>query len=272
MLGTGGGVPPVGCWVPTGAEWRRIAKMGNFGLRYMVVGPDSLELDDSVAFDLTFRDVVNSFYQNNVKLALGHFQHQDPALSARRTSDVVEYVQCAYGPSPDILITDHLFNDMPRNFKHSWRTPEERSRRDREVGDFLALPWRDQDLEQLLGPIPATLVREALNGRMTPVLNFDGDHVDLAICRRLVEYLGSQRMMAITDHTDSDVMANEQLSLRPGSSLRYRSDGIVAAGSSGLDVQRRNMAAIGLSSEDITNLFENVPRRVFSRQVCVAPS
>lgn len=272
MLGPAGGVPPAGRWVPTSEEWQRIAALGEFGLQYIVIGPDSLELDDPVASGLTFRDVVDCFYQHNVKLALGHFGHQDPELSARRTVDVVEYIQYTYGPSPDILITDHLFNDMPRNFKHAWRTPEENSMRDREVSDFLALPWRYDNLDEILGPVPATLIREALHGRLTPVLNFDGDHVDLAICRRVVEYLGSQRMMAITDHTDSDVMAGEKLSFRPDSSLRYRSDGAVAAGSSGLDVQRRNMASIGLSSEDVTDLFANVPRRVLSQQVCVARS
>lgn len=272
MLGTGGGVPPVGCWVPTGEEWRQIASFGDLGLKYMVIGPDALDLDDRVARGLTFRELIDCFYQQDVKLALGHFQHQDPVLSARRSSEVVDYIQSAYGPSPEILITDHLFNDMPRSFTHSWRTPDERRRREHEVAEFLTRPWRDDDLEEILGPVPAVLLREASNGRLVPVLNFDGEHVDLEICRRVVDYLGSWRMMAITDHTDSEIMAGERLSMRPGSNLRFRQDGVVAAGSSGLDVQRGNMTSIGLARQDIANLFMNVPRRVLSRRVCAAPS
>lgn len=269
MLGTSGGVPVAGCWSPTALEWRQIASLGQIGLRYMVIGPDACQLDDIVAENLRLRDVIDLFYTNNVKLALGHFQHTHPGLSARRTEEVIEYIQDVYGPSPDIVITDHLFNDMPRAFTHAWRTPEEKVRRANELATFLEHKWTDSSIEQLLGAVPAVLLRAARRGRLTPVLNFDGDHVDLAVCQRVVEYLGSDRMMAITDHTETNIMAGEALVSHCWSTLRYRRDGIVAAGSSPPEVHRRNMASVGLTDEDIDNLMRAVADRVLNSVVSV---
>ena len=267
MLGSHGGVPASGCWSPSSGEWRTIAAMGDVGLQYMVIGPDAVDLDESVDGEFSFRDIIDELYSHGVKLALGHFVRNDPVESARRTQAVIDYVQQTYGPCPDALITDHLFNDMPRLFVHAWRTAEECVRRTDELARFLAQPWTEDTIDEVLGPVPGTLLRAALNDQLVPALNFDGDHVDLAICQRVVKFLGAGRLLAITDHTECDTMADEDLHRREGSSLLYRRDGLVAAGSRGLSEQRRNMASIGMSAGEIDDVLQNVPSRVLEHRV-----
>lgn len=262
LLGLSGGVPQAGCWTPSAAEWLGLAELGLLGLSYIVMAPDAMELTDELESGVCFRDVIDAFYLNGVKLALGHFRHDDPELSARRTERVVDYIQARYGPSSQIVITDHLFNDMPRLFTHAWRTPAEKERRDAELKEFLATEWTASSLSALLGPVPATLLRAAAEGRLTPTLNFDGEHVDLEICRRTVEFVGSERLIAITDDTESTEMAGESLSRRPGSTLLFRDDGKVAAGSSGVGVQAENMRLIGIADADLANLLGGVARSV----------
>jgi phosphoheptose isomerase/N-acetylglucosamine-6-phosphate deacetylase len=267
LLGLLGGVPPAGCWTPTPDEWAQLAEFGELGLRYVVMAPDGARLEDEIEPGTSFRDVVDAFYTHGVKLALGHFRHDDPAESARRTERLIDYVQQRYGPSPELLITDHLFNDMPRAFTHAWRTPEQRRNRRRELDAFLAHAWTEESLERLLGPVPAVLLKAAAADRLRPTLNFDGDHVDLAICQRTVEFLGPERLIAITDDTERLEMAGESLHRREWSSLLFRDDGKVAAGSSGIAVQLRNIRSLGLTAEDAVNLVARVPQAVLEAPV-----
>jgi phosphoheptose isomerase/N-acetylglucosamine-6-phosphate deacetylase len=262
LLGSSGGVPQAGCWTPSSAEWVELAELGPLGLSYIVMAPDAMELTDELQPGVLFRDVIDAFYLNGVKLALGHFRHDDPELSACRTERVIDYIQARYGPSPSIVITDHLYNDMPRQFTHAWRTPAERARRDAELKEFFAGDWTISSLSGLLGPVPAALLRAAAEGRLTPTLNFDGEHVDLEICRRTVEFLGCDRLIAITDDTESAEMAGESLSRHQGSTLLFRDDGKVAAGSSGIVVQAENMRSIGIADADLANLLGKVARSV----------
>ncbi|MFE7676277.1 hypothetical protein ACFU5N_29220 [Streptomyces albidoflavus] len=260
LLGRTGGIPPLGCWTPTTAEWRAIASLGPLGLRYLVIAPDAAELDEYVGEGMTFRDLVDLLAHNGVKLALGHFQAKDPHLAAARTKRLIDYVNERYGPAPEALVTDHLYNDMPRNFTHAWRTEQERARRDEELAAFLQRAWTPENLADVLGPVPAVLVQAAKDGLLLPMLNFDGAHVDLEICRRTVEYLGPERIIAITDHIETGRMAGSALHERPGSTLRYRDDGRVAAGSCDLDTQIRHMRRIGLDDQAVAHLTVHTPR------------
>jgi len=262
LLGSSGGVPEAGCWRPDAGEWMELAELGTLGLSYIVMAPDAMDLTDELESGLVFRDVIDAFYLNGVKLALGHFRHDDAELSAHRTERVIDYIQARYGPSPLIVITDHLYNDMPRQFTHAWRTAEEKAGREAELKAFLANRWTASSLPSLLGPVPALLLRAAAEGRLTPALNFDGEHVDLEICRRTVEFLGPERIIAITDDTESAEMAGESLSKRPGSTLLFRDDGRVAAGSSGAVVQERNMRSIGIADADLASLLGGVAHSV----------
>lgn len=255
LLGTSGGVPPAGCWMPDTQMWSRIAALGDHGLRYVVIAPDAVELDGLVGAGLTFAALIEMFYQHGVRLALGHFRHEDPWESARRTQDVIDFVERLTDGQRDALVTDHLFNDMPRAFQHAWRTAEERDRRDDELTAFLAKEWTADTLDHVLGPVPAVIVTAARAGRILPMLNFDGDHVDLEVCRRTVEYVGADRLIAITDHIEVLEMAGERLVSAEASSLRLRSDGRVAAGSTNIDGQTRNMRSMGLRDGQIDHLL-----------------
>jgi phosphoheptose isomerase/N-acetylglucosamine-6-phosphate deacetylase len=267
LLGSSGGVPEAGCWPPSAAEWIELGELGRLGLSYVVIAPDAMGLTEELEGGLVFRDVIDGFCLNGVKLALGHFRHDDPELSARRAERVIDYVQARYGPSPRMVITDHLYNDMPRGFTHAWRSPEEELKRDAEVKEFLAREWTAPELPELVGPVPAVLLRAAAEERLTPTLNFDGEHVDLEVCRRTVEFLGCERLIAITDDTEAAEMAGESLTKRPGSTLLFRDDGRVAAGSSGVAAQERNLRSLGLSASDRANLLGTVARAVLDVDV-----
>lgn len=264
LLGSSGGVPEAGCWQPSAAEWMGLAELGMLGLSYIVMAPDALDLTDALEPGLLFRDLIDAFYLSGVKLALGHFRHDDPEGSARRAERLIDYIQARYGPSPLILVTDHLYNDMPRRFTHAWRTDEEKGRREAELEQFLAEEWTESSLPELLGEVAAMLLRAAADGRLTPTLNFDGEHVDLEICRRTVEFLGVERLIAITDDTESLEMAGESLYRRSGSTLLFRDDGRVAAGSGGVATQERNLRSIDFADAERASLLGGVARAVLA--------
>ncbi|NUT96396.1 MAG: hypothetical protein HOY78_30650 [Saccharothrix sp.] len=245
LLGRSGGVPPRGIWSPNAEQWAKIAGLGGHGLRYVVIAPDGGDLDDHLEHDITFRDIVDLFCADGVRLALGHFRHDHPRTSADRTAAVIDYVHGRCGDGADVILTDHLFNDMPRNFRHVWRTARDRVDRQRQLTEFLSVPWTDANLDDVLGPVPACIVRAAAADAIMPFLNFDGDHVDLEICRRTLDHLGPDRVIGITDDTESPALAGEDLAQREGNGLWYRSDGIVAAGTGHIGRQHDNLAAIG---------------------------
>lgn len=270
LLGPQGGIPRAGRWFPTWAEWRELACLGRHGLRYIVMAPDAMELGDEIEPGFTFGDLLAEFYDHGARIAVGHFHRDDPARSARRLNDVLELLHSRYESSPFLVLTDHLFNDMPRNFTHAWRTAEQRERRASELAEFLAHEWEGADLKKLLGPVPAAMITAAQAGLLMPCLNFDGYHVDLEVCRKTVEYLGEDRLITLTDHTELPTMAGEPLTRDESSELWMRDDGVVAAGSAGHVPQARNMRSIGLSEEAIGKLFCTTPRQAIAYQVVAA--
>lgn len=259
LLGPLGGVPREGRWIPSVQQWRNLVDLGSLGLRYIVMAPDAMSLDEEIEPGYPFGRLLEDFYDNGVKVALGHFHHGDPQRSAERTRQVIAYLHRRYESSPYLVLTDHLFNDMPRSFTHTWRTPEELARRDAELAAFCQHDWHPERLVELLGPVPAVLLEATRDGLLTPCLNFDGRHVDLEICRRTVAYLGADRLIALTDHIEVERMANERLH-KAANGLWMRQDGVVAAGSTGYERQRENMTSIGLDDADVRNLFDTVPR------------
>ncbi|WP_426624807.1 hypothetical protein ACPPVW_01565 [Leifsonia sp. McL0607] len=263
LLGTSGGVPPRGIWSPSPDQWEQIARLGPQGLAYIVMAPDGGDLDDRFG-DVTYRDIIDLFYSNGVRIALGHFRHNDPELSAARTAAMIDYVQAQYGPDQGIVLTDHLFNDMPRRFRHAWRTREEQTRRAREIAEFLSTDWSTVDLREFLGDVPAVLIEAAIDGRCLPFLNFDGDHVDAQVCVATLNHVGTGNLIGITDDTPLDELAGEALSHQEGGGLWYRSDGIVAAGTGNLSTQLKNLRLAGRSDGEIDDLFGRNPRRALS--------
>ncbi|QOW02042.1 amidohydrolase family protein [Rhodococcus pyridinivorans] len=266
MLGPDGGIPRAGVWTPSVEEWKRLAKLGRYGLRYIVMAPDAMELEDEVGPGFTFADLLVSFYDNNCRVALGHFHRDAPELSARRMRRVIDFLHSRYEASPYLILTDHLYNDMPRNFRHAYRSAEELALRGEELPAVIGQPWNRDMLVDLLGPVPAEMIEAANERKLFPCINFDGYHVDLEVVRKTVEYLGADKVIVLTDHTEIASMAQEQLT-DDGSLLWRRDDGKVAAGMSGPELQRQNMAAIGLSEPQIEQMFWKNPRAAIEYSV-----
>jgi N-acetylglucosamine-6-phosphate deacetylase len=263
LLGPSGGTPHSASWMPSVTEWTRIASLGRVGLRYLVLAPDAMETEDMIAPGFRLLDLIESLLENGVRIALGHFERSDPKRSADRALQLIDAVHAMIGLSRFNVLTDHLYNDMPRNFIHAWRG-EARSRRDRELEEFLQIPWRPNDLTELLGPVPAALLQAARDGRLLPCLNFDGFHVDLGVCQRTTEYIGAGSLIAITDHIETYSMAGEELHPARDASLWHRADGVVAAGSRGLDWQVENMRKIGLTDPEIRAMTTENPHKVIA--------
>jgi hypothetical protein len=271
LLGPQGGIPRAGRWYPTGAEWRTLAALGPLGLRYVVMAPDAMDLDERIDEGMTFRDLLSHFYDNGLRLAVGHFHRDNPERSAARLRSVLEFLHSRYPSSPYLVLTDHLYNDMPRAFVHSWRIPESRAGRAMEIDRILTPDWEKADLSELLGPVPAVMLQAARDDLLFPCINFDGHHVDLEYCQRTLEYLGADRLIALTDHTEVATMALEPLHRCGDHPLWLRDDGAVAAGSSGFNLQRENILSLGNDDSVVTKLFVTNPLEAVSYRV-LAPT
>jgi len=136
-------------------------------------------------------------------------------------------VVAAWGVMP--TITDHLFNDMPLNFKHAWRSPEERIRRNYEIQLLNIASWSLDRIGEYLGPVPATMIRNARKGYVKLCQNFDGEHVDLTIVKKTIELVGAENMLMMTDSVEGKRLAGRNLYIKEDSTLLYQHHGIVAA-------------------------------------------
>jgi hypothetical protein len=270
LLGPDGGIPRAGRWHPSAQEWASIAALGPLGLRYIVMAPDAMALDERIDGSPTFADLLVRCYDSGLRMAAGHFHRDDPERSARRLREVLDFLHGRYDSSPYLVLTDHLYNDTPRSFTHAWRTPEARARREAELRSTLEPDWEETDLRELLGPVPAQMLAAARQSLLFPCLNFDGYHVDLEICRRTVDYLGADRLIALTDHTETNAMASEPLTRGAHTPLWLRDDGAVAAGSSGYELQRLNILSIGLDERAVRSLFVDNPVAAISHRVAAA--
>lgn len=268
VLGSKGGVPNGSVWRPTAAQWHELVEWCPLGLKYVVVAPDVLSLDEEVDRGLTFGALLTLIYEWGGRVALGHFQGRSAAQSATRLEEVLTHIEGAYERSPYLVLTDHLFNDMPRSFRHAFRTPSDWAARESELERHHRDGWSALSLRALLGPVPAALLTATLDRRLTPSLNFDGGHVDLAICRKVVDYLGADRIIAITDHTEIDRLAGEVLARDETMGLLYRSDGVLAASAVPQEQQRTNMKSIGLSEPAIDLMLNEIPLAALSFVPC----
>ena len=249
LLASFGGTPEQGCWTPTEEEWELLASLD---LTYIVLSPDA-DIGSSMGnqYPRSLEWIIDTLYKNNVRPALGHFVKTDPDKSAYLTRQVIDHVEeKGYPP----LFTDHLFNDMPLLFKNSWRTQEEKERRDVEVAEIGIDNWTLDNMEQTLGPVPAAIINGAQRGLVKVCLNFDGEHVDLEICKAAIRLVGSENLMLMTDRIQSHVLAGQALTSKKSTTLLYQNQGIVAGGSLSLGRQIMNMLMAGLKSQDIVNI------------------
>ena len=259
VLGPRGGIPRGSMWTPDKRQWERVCSWFELGLNYIVMAPDVLALDERLDEQFSFSDLLDGVYARGGRIALGHFCRRSAHESARRTEEVLAYLESSYERSPYLVLTDHLFNDMPLNFRHAFRRSADQSSRHQLLQPLLDKEWLLSELPELLGPVPATLISMALEQRITPALNFDGGHVDLTICRRVVELLGEGRLIAMTDHTEILSLANESLTLDANTSLLYRDDAVLAASAVPHERHIDNMRSIGLIDPTIKRLFYDTP-------------
>ncbi|MBI3704968.1 MAG: hypothetical protein HY244_14250 [Rhizobiales bacterium] len=245
-----------------------MAEWFSLGLRYFVLAPDIFALQDDIDRSFTFADLLALIYDSGGRIAVGHFDGASPELSTERFNEVMNYIEAGYERSPYLILTDHLFNDMPRAFKHAFRTPNARVHREAELAKHSSSTWQASSLPTLLGPLPAAILVAARDKRLTPALNFDGGHVDLAICRRVVEFLGADRIIAITDHTETFTIAGETLVRDDDTKLLYRPDGVLAASFVTQEEQRLNMQNIGMNTDDINFVQYKTPLAALRFEPC----
>jgi hypothetical protein len=253
-----------------------LACLGAEGLRYVVLSPDAFLPGSAMSeaapqFDGDIGQIVGMLVEHGVRPALGHFQKSSPSESARCIRRAVTAVKSLPGSRVSQLLTDHLFNDMPRRFVHSWRDTASRERRGRELEELHLAEWTLERLPEVVGEVPAALMQAAVAGDVVVCLNFDGEHVDLDICRRVVELLGPQSVIAMTDRLDIDRLAGVPLQRSQENSLWYQPSGIVAAGSSSIDLQMANIRSLGFNEADVWQMTAFQPARVLELDLSVGP-
>ncbi len=264
LLASHGGTPEKGVWRPTRSEWQAIANCGSKGLVYVIFSPDaelpgSNFIPDPKAPSVQW--IAKTLLTGGVLPAPGHFIKSDPKGSAKQLQGIFDAV-AAWGHGP--TITDHLFNDMPHNFKHAWRTSKERARREEELQAIDVDSWTLNNLEEKLGPVPAVMICNARKGLVKICQNFDGEHVDLAIVKKVVELVGAENMVMMTDSIESKRLAGRDLHMIENSTLLYQDEGVVAAGSQTIIQQLNNMLTMGLSLEAIEKITAIVPAEVLA--------
>lgn len=262
LLASHGGTPEQGVWSPEKAHWQALAACGRKGLIYNVLSPDAELVPGKWHRPPNMTWIAETLLDGGVLPAAGHFIKADPIASAKSLQRLLDVVASwGYGPT----ITDHLFNDMPHNFKHAWRTPAEKAKRDHEVAQLNIESWHFNNLEEKLGPVPAVLIKNARQGLVKLCQNFDGEHVDLAVVKKAVELAGAENMLMMTDSIESKRLAGRQLHMQEGSTLLYQDEGIVAAGSQNVFQQIQNMFSIGLSLTEIELITHTVPTNIIKQ-------
>lgn len=264
LLASHGGTPSSGVWFPNKTQWRQLAAMGKKGLTYIILSPDfSLETSNfyNHSINLALEWIVETLLEGGVMPAPGHFVKSDPQLSAKFLQTLFNKIREA----KYCTITDHLYNDMPKNFKHAWRTSAEKKNRAEQIKALEIFNWSYENIETSLGIVPATIIKNAKQGTVKVCQNFDGEHVDLEIVKKTVEILGSENMLMMTDSIESKILSGRILTMQAESTLLYQQDGIVAAGTQNVYTQIKNMINIGLTEKQIKNIVKMVPNFVLSK-------
>ncbi|MER5473888.1 hypothetical protein ABZX90_10095 [Streptomyces sp. NPDC002935] len=269
LLSSHGGTPADTVWAPTRAEWERLARLGDYGLCYMVLSPDAF----SPASDFHgqtferhpgFAWIVPLLMGHGVRPALGHFTRSDPRLAAQLVTDIVDIAWDAeWNGQGARVVTDHLFNDMPLNIRHAFRTTRARQTREATLASYDLPGWTLDAMDEIAGPVPGAIMREAAAGRIAACINFDGDHVDLDIASRAVVLMGLENSMMMTDRCDSARLGGQDLTQGEENGLWYQAGGIVAAGSQPLAQQMRNAIGRSIEGPELWDLAAGTAHRAF---------
>ena len=249
FLQSRGGTPAGTMWSPSRRDWQQLAQCGDSGLKYVVLAP-SVQADDNLPLEW----IISLLLEAGISPAIGHFDRRHLQRTLCGIRSILRAAQRYGRRGRYSVLTDHLFNDTPLVFKHAWRTPAEQRRRHRQLEELDLEGWSVDSLEKHVGEVAGLLMRAAAYGDLTLCLNFDGEHVDAAVCRRVVELVGSDAIIAMTDRVDDNRLADQGLHHVAGSTLWYESTGAVAAGSQPIDQHQINMRTWGLTESEIWNL------------------
>jgi hypothetical protein len=269
LLASHGGTPAATVWLPTRREWERLAACGPKGLVYTVMSPDAFAegsgLEGKIdASTPRFGDFVPLLASSGVRPALGHFTRTDPSRSAASVEQIIDLAWQSGWNGPGLpVVTDHLFNDMPLAIRHAFRTRQARAKRDETVASYRLNEWTMDRADEILGPVPAAIMRNASARRIAACINFDGEHVDLDIAKRAIELMGTENTMIMTDRCDSARLGRQRLHHEAENTLWYQQDGVVAAGSQPLSRQVTNARQHGLRDDEIWQLIAGTAHRVF---------
>lgn len=269
LLASHGGTPAATVWMPTQREWERLAQLGPMGLLYSVMSPDAFAPGSGLADEIDprtpgFDTIVPLLVEAGVRPALGHFSRAHPEDSAAQVEEILDLAWSGGWSGAGLpVITDHLFNDMPLNIKHAFRTSRARASRDETVASYDLQTWSLANIEERLGPVPSAIMRNAASGRLGACINFDGEHVDLAIARRAIELMGVENSMIMTDRCDSARLGGQVLHHEDANTLWYQEEGVVAAGSQPLSLQVTNARGSGFSDPQIWQLVAGTAHHVF---------
>jgi N-acetylglucosamine-6-phosphate deacetylase len=277
LLASHGGTPAATVWLPTWREWERLAACGQKGLVYTVMSPDALAEGSELAGEIDastprFEDFVPLLASSGVRPALGHFARTDPSRSAACVEQIIDLARQSDWNRPGLpVVTDHLFNDMPLAIRHAFRTRRARAERDETVASYRLKEWTLDRADEILGPVPAAIMRNAAARRIGACINFDGDHVDPDIAKRAIELMGTENTMIMTDRCDSARLGRQPLHHEAESTLWYQKDGIVAAGSQPLSRQVGNARERGFRDDEIWQMIAGTAHRVFGLAGAGAP-
>lgn len=258
LLASHGGTPRKTVWHPSKTQWQQLAHCGKLGLLYVIWSPDSPLLSHG-GNDIQW--ITETLLKGGVLSAAGHFLKNNPSASAHALQlsyDVFQY----WGVT---TITDHLYNDMPLNFIHAWRTKKAKATRKTDLDNMALESWNGDNFAEKLGPVPAVMLENAMRGNVKIAINCDGEHVDLQVLKRTFEIFGVENFLMMTDCIESKRLAGRELTMKPDSTLLYQSEGIVAAGSQGVIRQIRNLASISLSYEEIQLICGKNSRNLFDQ-------
>ncbi len=266
LLASHGGTPEKGVWIPTSAHWETLASCGQKGLIYVVYSPDAYLTGSNFSFNLSPPSIpwiTETLLTGGVLPNPGHFVKTDPKASAEALQIVFDII-ANWGHCP--TTTDHLFNDMPHNFRHAWRTKRQRESREKDLQEVNLASWGLDSLEEKLGPVPAVMIQNARKGIVKLCMNFDGEHVDLAIVKKTVEMVGAENMLMMTDSVESGRLAGRSLHRQEDSTLLYQDEGIVAAGSQSVLRQIENLLLIGVTPKEVRQLVSIVPASILEKR------
>ncbi len=274
LLSSVGGTPQKGTWAPSRRQWEQLVRYAGDYLPYIVLSPDAL-LEGGCFHDTvsqpgypTLEWVIELLLEHNIRPSLGHFQKTNPVISLRSVNtvlDIVERKGTRLRGAP--VITDHLFNDMPLSFKHAWRTPEDRITREQDLIGLDLDSLSIYNVDEKLGVVPGAIIKAAKNGLIVPSINFDGDHVDIAVSRHMVNFIGSGSIIAMTDNASlTRQLCGRILSKKNFNSLLYQEDDIVAAGTQNIIKQIDKLRVAGISDRQIWDMVSFVPHKMAIQQ------